>query len=107
MAIKANDQKILKFLLLLYVTTSIKIVQDNLRYYDSNKDLNKVFNLKTCTIEELKDRCKLKELNINQTDLCILLFKSNKTENELASLLSIEVHSVNNKKVYYRRKLCN
>lgn len=63
------------------------------------------FNVKTCTKEQMIEKCNSLGFNKDQTEFCIKAFVEKLSEIELSDYCCIELQSAKNKKMYYKKKL--
>lgn len=70
-------------------------------FYNTHND----FDLKTCTVEMLEERCRLCGMSKEDTELCIKLFIDKITNKEASLICNIEEQSMRNKKRLLKRKL--
>lgn len=74
-------------------------------YEDIRFELNKPFNVDTCTRAELLTRCREIGLSEENTELAVEFFIKKTKQSEIAELLCIEEHAVSTRKLRLKKKL--
>lgn len=74
-------------------------------YEDIQKELNKPFNVDTCTLSELLARCREIGLSEENTNLAVEFFIKKTKQSEIAELLCVEEHAITTRKLRLKKKL--
>ena len=74
-------------------------------YEDIQKELNKPFNVDTCTLSELLTRCREIGLSEENTNLAVEFFIKKTKQSEIAEFLCVEEHAITTRKLRLKKKL--